>query len=159
MKVSHNIPPVFRFDSRVLILGSFPSVSSREEGFFYGNVHNRFYKVLSKIREEECPKTIPEKKDFLIRNHIALFDVVASCEVTGSSDSSIKNVIPNDINALLSKCDIRCIFLNGKTAAKLYEKYINLPLQTYIMPSTSPANAAYSLEKLALSWSKINEFL
>ena len=152
----HPIAPVFDKDSKVLILGSFPSVRSREEGFFYGHPQNRFWKVTSQIFGEELPVTIDEKKAFLIRNHIALWDVIGSCEIDGSSDSSIRDVTVNDLSVILGTADIRAIFLNGKKAEQYYLKYLFpiLKRDAVCLPSTSPANAAWNLEKLADAWNK-----
>ena len=155
----HPIAPVFDKDSKVLILGSFPSVRSREEGFFYGHPQNRFWKVTSQIFGEELPVTIDEKKAFLIRNHIALWDVIGSCEIDGSSDSSIRDVTVNDLSVILGTADIRAIFLNGKKAEQYYLKYIFpiLKRDAVCLPSTSPANAAWNLEKLITVWEAISE--
>ena len=155
----HPIAPVFDKDSKVLILGSFPSVRSREEGFFYGHPQNRFWKVTSQIFGEELPVTIDEKKAFLIRNHIALWDVIGSCEIDGSSDSSIRDVTVNDLSVILGTADIRAIFLNGKKAEQYYLKYLFpiLKRDAVCLPSTSPANAAWNLEKLADAWKIIKD--
>lgn len=155
----HPISPVFDKDSKVLILGSFPSVKSREEGFFYGHPQNRFWKVTSKVFGDELPVTIDEKKAFLIRNHIALWDVIGSCEIEGSSDSSIRNVTVNDLSVILGTADIRSIFLNGKKAEQYYMKYIFpvLKRDAVCLPSTSPANAAWSLDKLTDAWKIIKD--
>ena len=155
----HPIAPVFDKDSKVLILGSFPSVRSREEGFFYGHPQNRFWKVTSQIFGEELPFTIDEKKAFLIRNHIALWDVIGSCEIDGSSDSSIRDVTVNDLSVILDVADIRAIFLNGKKAEQYYLKYLFpvLKRDAVCLPSTSPANAAWNLEKLITVWGAISE--
>lgn len=155
----HPIAPVFDKDSKVLILGSFPSVRSREEGFFYGHPQNRFWKVTSRIFGEELPVTIEEKKAFLIRNHIALWDVIGSCEIDGSSDSSIRDVTVNDLSVILGTADIRAIFLNGKKAEQYYLKYLFpvLKCDAVCLPSTSPANAAWNLEKLITVWEAISE--
>ena len=155
--ITHPIPPFYKSDSEILILGSFPSVKSREEGFFYGNPFNRFWKVLSALFSGGELKTVEEKKAFLTENKIALFDVIISCEISGSSDSSIKNVKAADINKIISESKVKKIFLNGKTAGKLYFKYIYPETKIFaeVLPSTSPANAAYSLTKLVLSWSAI----
>ena len=155
----HTIRPVFDKNSRVLILGSFPSVRSREEGFFYGHPQNRFWKVTSAIFGEDVPCTIDEKKSFLLRNHIALWDVIGSCEIEGSSDSTIRNVTVNDISVILETADIQTIFLNGKKAFQLYQEYL-LPVterEGICLPSTSPANAAWNLEKLTKAWNQIAE--
>lgn len=155
----HPIAPVFDKNSKVLILGSFPSVRSREEGFFYGHPQNRFWKVTSQIFGEELPVTIDEKKAFLIRNHIALWDVIGSCEIDGSSDSSIRDVTVNDLSVILGTADIRAIFLNGKKAEQYYLKYLFpiLKRDAVCLPSTSPANAAWNLDKLADAWKIIKD--
>lgn len=157
--IIHPIPPVFDKNSRVLILGSFPSVKSREEGFFYGHPQNRFWKVVSGIFCEDTPVSISEKKTFLLRNHIALWDVIASCEINGSSDSSIRNVTVNDIGSITKSADINAIYLNGNKAYHLYQTYL-FPVtkrEGICLPSTSPANAAWSLERLKESWKEIRK--
>lgn len=155
--IVHPIEPVFDKNSKILILGSFPSVRSREEGFFYGHKQNRFWKVVSAVFEEEVPKTIPQKKAFLLRNHIALWDVIHSCDITGSSDSSIKNVVANDLSIILEHSGIRKIFVNGKTAEKYYIKYSekDTHIKAICLPSTSPANAAFSVDRLTEAWKTI----
>ena len=157
--IVHPIDPVFDKNSRILILGSFPSVKSRESGFFYGHPQNRYWKVLSAVFEEECPKTIPEKKAFLLRNHIAAWDVIHSCEITGSSDASIRNVTVNDLGMILRAADIREIYVNGKTAEKMYRKYTEpvLGRPCTVLPSTSPANAAWNLDRLIEAWRVIRQ--
>ena len=152
--IVHPIDPVFDTNSRILILGSFPSVKSRESGFFYGHPQNRYWKVLSAVFEEECPETIPEKKAFLLRNHIAAWDVIHSCQITGSSDSSIRNVTVNDLGMILRAASIREIYVNGKTAEKMYRKYTEpvLGRPCTVLPSTSPANAAWNLDRLIEAW-------
>lgn len=155
--VIHNIEPVFDENSRVLILGSFPSVRSREAAFFYGHPQNRFWRVTAAVFGCETPVTVAEKKAFLLNNKIALWDVISSCDIEGSSDTSIRNAKPNDISLILNKADIRKIFVNGKTAEKYYNKYI-LPLtgiNVFCLPSTSPANAAFTPEKLIEKWNII----
>ena len=152
--ITHTLPPVFDKDSRVLILGSFPSVKSREEGFFYGHPQNRFWKVTSLVFSEDTPVTVGEKKSFLLRNHIALWDVIGSCEIDGSSDSSIRNVTVNDITVILKSADIKAIYLNGRKAYQLYQKYM-FPIirrDGICLPSTSPANASWDLGKLTEAW-------
>ena len=149
-KVTHPIPPVYDSDSQILILGSFPSVKSREIGFFYGHPQNRFWKVVAAVFDEEVPQTIEEKKAFLLRNHIAVWDVIQSCDIVGSSDSSIKNVTANDLNIILEAAPVKAIYVNGKTALKYYQKYTE-PLTgraAICLPSTSPANAAWNVERL-----------
>ena len=158
--VIHPIKPVYDKNSKILILGSFPSVKSREEGFFYGHKQNRFWKVVSRIFEEEEPESIEEKKSLLIRNKIALWDVIQSCDIVGSSDSSISNVVPNDLSIILSTADIKAIYVNGKTAHKYYKKYTEPVIKrpAICLPSTSPANAAWSMEKLLSAWKIIKKY-
>ena len=157
--VMHPIAPIYDKHSTILILGSFPSVKSREEGFFYGHKQNRFWKVVSRVFEEEEPKTIEEKKALLLRNHIAVWDVIAGCDIEGSSDSTIKNVRPNDLSIILDNAQIKAIYVNGKTAEKYYKKYIEKSInrKAVCLPSTSPANAAWSIEKLLDTWRCIKE--
>ena len=146
----HPIAPVWNEDSRILILGSFPSVRSRQEGFFYGHPQNRFWKVLAALWEAPVPQTIPEKTAFLLEHRIALWDVIASCEVQGSADSSLRDVVPNDIQPILHGAPIRCVFANGNAAHTLYRKHLAglSELPCTVLPSTSPANAAWSLPRL-----------
>lgn len=150
----HPFPPLYDENSRVLILGSFPSVKSREQLFFYGHPQNRFWKVISSVVGGAEPKTIAEKKALLHANKIALWDVIASCEITGSADSSIKNVTANDISEILQTADIQNIYVNGKTAEKYFKKYLESTVHqpAICLPSTSPANAAWSVERLTESW-------
>ena len=157
----HPFPPLYDKNSKILILGSFPSVKSREQMFFYGHPQNRFWKVVSAVMGTDTPETIEEKQSFLHSNHIALWDVIASCDITGSSDSSIKNVVANDIMEILNNADIKQIFVNGKTAEKYYNKFIRdiIGRDAVCLPSTSPANAGWSIEKLINEWNKIGESL
>ncbi|MBR6487442.1 MAG: DNA-deoxyinosine glycosylase [Clostridiales bacterium] len=157
----HPIDPVFDKDSKVLILGSFPSVRSREAGFFYGHPQNRFWKVTARVFGDEVPQTTEEKKAFLLRNHIALWDVIGSCDIDGSSDASIRNVTVNDISLILKTADIRSVFLNGKKAYSLYQKYMYpvIKREGICLPSTSPANAMWSVEKLTSEWDRIRDFV
>lgn len=154
MPVTHPFPALYRADSAILILGSFPSVKSREQGFFYGHPQNRFWRVTAAVFACPVPQSIPEKRAFLLQNHIALWDVIASCEITGSSDSSIRNVQPNPLMPILAQTGITRIFVNGGTAEKYYNKY-QLPvtgIPAVRLPSTSPANAAWTLERLIAAW-------
>lgn len=150
----HEFGPVFDEESKILILGSFPSVKSREQGFYYGHPQNRFWKVMAYIFKQEVPKTLEEKKKLLLQHHIALWDVVESCDIAGSSDSSITNVVVNDLNGILSESSVEAIFANGAKAKSLYEKYTMEQVKRPItgLPSTSPANAASSLERLCQVW-------
>lgn len=157
--IIHPIPPVWDEHSRILILGSFPSVKSREMMFFYGHPQNRYWKVLAALFGEKVPMTVPERKSFLLRNHIAAWDVIASCRITGSSDSSIRDVVPNDLRPILGGADIRRIFTNGGTAWKMYHRYTEpvVGRPAVRLPSTSPANAAWSLDRLIREWKVIRE--
>ena len=156
-QVSHEFEPVFDKNSRVLVLGTFPSVKSRENNFYYGHKQNRFWKLLAYLLDESVPETIDEKKYMLLKNHIAIWDVIQSCDIRGSSDSSIKNVTPTDIRKILETSDIKQIYANGNKAGALYKKY-QLPLtgmEAITLPSTSPANAAWSFERLCEAWTRI----
>ncbi|MCD7714958.1 MAG: uracil-DNA glycosylase family protein [Lachnospiraceae bacterium] len=189
-RITHPFGPLFDENSRILILGSFPSVKSREQQFFYGHPQNRFWKVLSGVLRDEnmqtlssetesgsqcrenhevtesnascscvsgalwVPQTIEEKKAFLHRNHVALWDVIYECDIVGSSDSSIRNVVPTDLRRILELAPIRRIYTNGGTATKLFQKYQKpiLGRDSIGLPSTSPANAAWSVERLTEAW-------
>jgi len=150
----HTFEPVYNSQSNVLILGTFPSVKSREQNFFYGNPQNRFWKVIAAITCSPLPLTVEEKKAMLLHHGIAIWDVIQSCDITGSSDSSIKNVVPMDFSRILKSAKIKQIYANGATAEKLYQKYCEVSTGRNIvkLPSTSPANAACSLEKLIDTW-------
>ena len=152
--IEHPIAPLYRADSEILILGSFPSVKSREGMFFYHHPQNRFWRVIAALTGEAVPETIEEKRRLLLDHRIALWDVIHSCDIIGSSDSSIKNVAANDLSPILRAADIRQIYTNGATAGKLYRKYIEPRLHRgcTVLPSTSPANASYSTEKLLRAW-------
>ena len=154
---NHEFPPVYDENSEILILGSFPSVKSREMQFFYGHPQNRFWKVLAQVLNETVPQTIPEKKEMLRRHHIALWDVIASCDIAGSSDSSIRNVVPNNLAYIIGRSRITRIYANGAKSKQLYDKYLakELGIEAVQLPSTSPANAAYSVERLLEYWQKI----
>lgn len=157
---THTFEPIFDKNSEILVLGSFPSVKSRENHFYYAHPQNRFWRVVASVYFCPVPKTVEEKKNMLLSNKIAVWDVIKSCEITGSADSTIKSVIPNDLSEILSVADIKKIYANGKTAQSLYNKYIkkNTGFDIISLPSTSPANAAYSLEKLIKEWKIINEY-
>ncbi len=157
--IEHPLSPYYDRDSDILILGSFPSVKTRESGFFYGHPQNRFWKLAALLYEDNVPLTVPEKRTFLQRHHIAMYDVIYSCQIKGSSDASIKDVTPTDLRTILAKAPIRQIYVNGKTAEKMFIKYQEplLGRKAVCLPSTSPANAAWSLEKLAEAWSVILE--
>ena len=157
----HPIQPIYDKNSKVLILGSFPSVKSREQMFFYGHPQNRFWKVISAVMSSDTPMTIEEKTNFLYINHIALWDVIASCDITGSSDSSIKNVVANDLTEIFEKADIKQIFVNGKTAEKYYNKYLRKKIgrEAFCLPSTSPANAGWNMDRLVDAWKIIKTYM
>ena len=155
----HPFPPVYDAESEILILGSFPSVKSREIMFYYGHPQNRFWRVLAAVYNADVPQNIDEKTRFLLKHHIALWDVLASCEITGSADSSIKNAVPNDLSVILSRNDIRRIYTNGKTSEKYYKRFSEeiTGRGSVCLPSTSPANAVWSLDRLIGAWKVIAE--
>ncbi|MCD8326946.1 MAG: DNA-deoxyinosine glycosylase [Lachnospiraceae bacterium] len=160
-RLRHEFGPVFDENSRILILGSFPSVKSREQQFYYGHPQNRFWKVLTNLAHEPPPETVEEKKAFLLRNQIALWDVIAECDIIGSSDSSIRNVVPVDLPWLLERTNIERIYVNGGKAYELYQKYL-WPMtgrKCERLPSTSPANAACTMDRLMEAWSVIAKWL
>ncbi len=157
--IVHSFEPVYDKDSEILILGTLPSVKSRENNFYYGHKQNRFWKVLATLLKEPVPDTIEEKKAMLLAHRIALWDVIQSCDIKGSSDSSIKNVQPTDIGMILEKTNITRIYANGNKAGQLYKRY-QFPVtgrKATVLPSTSPANAAWSLERLCKAWHVILE--
>ncbi len=159
--LQHPIPPLYDENAKVLILGSFPSVKSREQMFFYGHPQNRFWKVISAVMDVHTPESIEEKRNFLYTKHIALWDVIASCDITGSSDSSIKNVVANDLSEILKKANIKQIFVNGKTAEKYYNQYIRdtIGRNAVCLPSTSPANAGWNLDRLIEAWKTVKTYM
>ena len=155
--IIHPFPPLFDENSKTLILGSFPSVKSRESMFFYGHPQNRFWKVLAIIFNQPIPQNIEDKKNLVLDNGLALWDSIHSCTVIGSSDSSIKDVIPNDIRDIIQNSNINRIFCNGALSHKMYMKYIfpDTGIKAVKLPSTSPANATFSLERLVEEWKMI----
>ncbi len=156
--VSHeSLKPFVRKDSRILILGSFPSVESRKENFYYAHKTNRFFPVLSMVFEEKTPLTTEERKEFLIRHHIALYDVIYECDIEASKDSSVRNIVPSDIKDLIKDTDIRHIITTGSLSDKLYKKYIGN--DNIALPSTSAANASYSIDKLFNEYKIIRELV
>ena len=159
--VTHEFDAFIDKDSRVLILGTIPSPKSREQGFYYGHPQNRFWKVLADVLGEEFPQTVEERKRFLKRNHIALWDVLESCEIKGASDVSIRNARPNDMNRILQAADIRAIFATGAKAAQLYKKlcFPECGVEAVRLPSTSPANCGCSYEKLREAYSQICDYV
>lgn len=157
MTEHHTITPICDRNSRVLILGSFPSVRSRETGFYYGHPQNRFWKTLAHVFGAEIPQSIEEKIAFLLAHGVALWDVIAACEIDGSSDASIRDAIPNDVEKILQEAPIEVIFTNGKTAHRLYQRLLEQRLgrSAVPLPSTSPANAAWTQERLDEAWSVV----
>lgn len=154
LKVDHPFPPVMDEESRILILGSFPSVRSREEGFFYGHPRNRFWPMLASVLGEETPLTIPEKRRLLLRHHLALWDVIASCSIEGSADATVRNAVPVDIRRVMDTAPISCVICNGALAGRLYRQHLQpiTGMEAVVLPSTSPANAAWSLPRLVSAW-------
>ena len=154
MTAAHPFDPVVSPESRILILGSFPSVKSREQGFYYGHPQNRFWRVLAEVYGEPVPMTVPDRRALILRHGLALWDVIASCDITGSSDASVRNAAPVDISRVLQAADIQTILCNGSLSGKLYAKYLQpitgMPAAT--LPSTSPANAAWTLPRLLSVW-------
>ncbi len=156
---AHPFPPLFDKHSRTLILGSFPSVKSRENLFFYGHPQNRFWKVIASVFGEKVPETIPEKKQLILERHLALWDSVAFCEVTGSADASLRCVLPNDLQAMLEAAPIERIYCNGRKSHEIYTRLIE-PMtgrKAECLPSTSPANAQWTPERLTAAWSVLKE--
>ena len=155
--IVHGFEPIYDRSSRVLILGSLPSVRSREQNFYYGHPQNRFWRVIASLCGEDVPQTISEKTAMLLRHGIAVWDVVSECDIIGSSDASLKNVVPTDIRSILDASDIQCIYVNGGAASRIFDKYQKevTGCDAVRLPSTSPANAAYSLERLISAWSCI----
>ena len=157
--IVHSFEPVYDKDSEILILGTLPSVKSRENNFYYGHKQNRFWKVLATLLKEPVPETIEEKKAMLLAHRVALWDVIQSCDIKGSSDSSIKNVQPTDIGMILEKTNMTQIYANGNKAGQLYKRY-QFPvtgIEATVLPSTSPANAAWSFDRLCEAWRVILE--
>ena len=156
MRAEHEFGPFYTPESEILILGSFPSVKSREDAFYYAHTQNRFWRVLAHTYGEDTPIMLEEKTSLLRRHKLALWDVIESCTVDGSSDASIRDVVPTDIKSLLGVTHIERIILNGKTAERYFARFfsdIDLPVVT--MPSTSPANAVWTLERLCESWGAV----
>ena len=156
-RILHPFPPLFDSESRTLILGSFPSVKSREAMFFYGHPQNRFWRLIALLCHEDTPQTVKEKSSLILRHHLALWDSIRSCTITGSSDSSVRDVVPNDLRVIFDNSKTERVFCNGALSHKMYMKYIypQTGVAAVKLPSTSPANAAYSLERLAESWQVI----
>lgn len=152
--IVHPVEALFNENSKILILGTFPSVKSREAKFFYGHPQNRFWRVMARLCDADIPQTVEDKKNLILDNHFALWDVIHSCDVEGSADSSIKNVVPNDISVILKNSKVSRIFVNGKKAESLYKKYLEKEtgITAVCLPSTSPANASWSEDGLTEYW-------
>ena len=159
MELQHPFGPLYNENSRVLILGSFPSVKSREQNFFYGHPQNRFWKVVAAVFGRPVPVSIDEKKALILESGLALWDSIASCEITGSSDASIRNVRANDISVILDSCSIERIYCNGRKSHELYQRYImpRTGREAECLPSTSPANAQWTLDRLTEAWRVIGD--
>lgn len=159
LTLEHTFPPEYDENSEILILGSFPSVKSREANFYYGHPKNRFWPIIADIFGEDLPSSVEEKKAFLKRKRIALWDVIARCEIIGSSDSSIRNVEPNDINMIINSSKVGSIYTNGRKAFDLYNRYCleKTEREAVLLPSTSPANAAFTYEKLREAWAAVRD--
>ena len=158
-RIFHTFAPIYNKDSRILILGSFPSVKSRENNFYYGHPQNRFWKVVAGVLNVKVPTTIEEKKEMLLSHGIAIWDVIESCTIHGSSDSSIRDVVVNDFSEILRHSSVDRIFANGGKAYELYEKYAKdkTGMKAVKLPSTSPANAAWKVERLIEAWNCIKD--
>lgn len=157
-KIIHTIAPVYDENSRILILGSMPSPKSRVAGFFYGHPRNRFWKVLSVVFDDDAEGSREEKIAFLQRHHIALWDVLRSCEIEGASDASIRNAEVNDFTEIFASADIRAVFFTGNTAYQHFVKNVQCDKPLFKLPSPSPANASYSLEKLVEAYGVLKEY-
>lgn len=160
--ICHPLEPIYDKNSRILILGTIPSVKSREYGFYYAHPQNRFFKVLSTIFEETLPNTKEEKIAFLKKHHIALFDVLKSCDIIGSKDSTIKNFEVNDLSVILQQSEIEKVFTTGKKAYELYQKhcYPITKIEAFYLPSTSPLNVAnFTFEQLVDKYKIILEYV
>ncbi len=158
--IVHGFEPVYDSRSKVLILGSLPSVKSREQSFYYGHPRNRFWQLLAKLCGCPLPVTVSDKRFLLLENRIAVWDVISECDIIGSSDTSIRNVVPADISPILAAADIGAIFTNGSAAYRIYRRY-QQPLvgrEAVCLPSTSPANAAFSFERLLEAWSAVKKY-
>lgn len=159
--IIHPLKPLFGADSRILILGSFPSVKTREYGFFYGHPRNRFWPIMEALFHEELTREIADRRDFLLKHRIAVYDSIAQCDIIGSSDASIQKVIPSDLSEVFQHGSIRQVFCNGAASQKYYKKYHEklYAIPAIQLPSTSPANAGYSMDDLLAEWKQILDYL
>ena len=154
--VTHTFEPIFNNESKVLILGTFPSVKSREQQFYYGHPQNRFWRMLAAVYAEDAPESIAEKTSLLLRHHLALWDVIANCEIDGSADASVREAVPVDITRITDRAHITRVLCNGKLAGTLYARHLQpiMGIPALVLPSTSPANAIWTLPKLTDAWRK-----
>ncbi|MSB11298.1 DNA-deoxyinosine glycosylase [Finegoldia sp. BIOML-A1] len=159
--IVHPLKPLYDENSKILILGSFPSVKTREYGFFYGHPQNRFWKLMERLFDVDLDVSIEDRKRFLLEHNIAVYDSIYQCDIIGSSDSSIKNVVPSDLKEIVDYADINHVFCNGTASFKCFEEYHakNLGVEATKLPSTSPANARYRLDDLEKEWKVILEYL
>lgn len=157
--IVHPFGPLYDASSRVLILGSLPSVKSREQNFFYGHPQNRFWPLLAALFGEPVPATVEEKKALALRHHVALWDTIYSCDIVGSSDSSIRNVVPTDLREIIGGSAVCRVFCNGGASGRCYQRYQakRLGLEATVLPSTSPANAAWTMDRLLEAWRTVRE--
>ena len=158
-KIIHPIPPLYDAESKILILGSFPSIKSREAMFFYGHPQTRFWPLLARLSGEDVPTSIEEKKSLVLRHRVALWDSIHSCTIVGSSDSSVRDVVPNDLSVILDNSKVERIYCNGALSHKMYTKYIypTTGITAVKLPSTSPANAAFNMDRLEKEWQVIKD--
>ena len=159
--ITHPLKPLYNKDSKILILGSFPSIKTREYGFFYGHPQNRFWPVLENLFKEHLSTDIEERRSFLLKHNIAVFDSIYQCDIIGSSDASIQNVTPSDLSDVFKTADIKQVFCNGATSYKYYKKYHakNTGIKGIKLPSTSPANARFRIDDLLAEWKEILEYI
>lgn len=155
--IIHPFPPIYNSESRILILGSFPSTASRAREFYYGHPRNRFWPLLAALLNEPEPYTIEEKKQLLLNHRIALYDAVSSCAVDNSADASIHAVVPADLSGIFQTAAIQAVFANGNKAHEVCTKQIGIPAVK--LPSTSPANARFRFDDLLAAWKAIRAYL
>ena len=152
-RIVHPFPPIYNIESRVLILGSFPSVVSRTQEFYYGHPRNRFWPLLAALLDVMDPHSVEEKKQMLLHHHIALYDAVTACAITGSADASMQSIVPADVSGIFQEAPIQAVFANGSKAYEVCIKHIGIP--AIKLPSTSPANARFCFEELLAAWKQL----
>lgn len=155
--IVHPLKPLYNEESKILILGSFPSIKTREYGFFYGHPQNRFWPIMEELFNTKLSTDIDERREFILKNKIAMYDSIFQCDIIGSSDASIQNVIPSDLSEIFAKAKIEKVYCNGATSHKYYKKYHEKKygIKAVALPSSSPANARYRIEDLVRVWSQI----